>query len=274
MNTVSALECTLEAELATVVEFRQRRSAAFKKIRISDTTLLRICSGTKIVVDGNSHRTKAHRGDFLLLRCGETLSIANTVDDEDQYCAEGLVFSSELMRTFTETTATAETKSSIRSGFMSGDFEHAFTAALTALGNSELPLRILVHRLFETLYWLEEFGVKNRTVSSNSTAEQLRGLLDLDVEKRWKAPQAASALGMSEATLRRALRRENTSFSEQLREARLCSALMLTQTTDWPFAVIAAESGFSSQSRLSEAFKRRFDLTPSQLRSKPRSLRD
>jgi len=73
-------------------------------------------------------------------------------------------------------------------------------------------------------------------------------------------------LAMSESTLRRKLKLEATSVQEIKDQARLGLALHLLQTTLNPIGVIADQCGYQSQSRFAERFKRRFGLTPSELR--------
>jgi len=73
-------------------------------------------------------------------------------------------------------------------------------------------------------------------------------------------------LAMSESTLRRRLKSEGTSVQDVKDQARLGLALHLLQTSDSTIGVIADECGYQSQSRFTERFKRRFGLTPSELR--------
>lgn len=73
-------------------------------------------------------------------------------------------------------------------------------------------------------------------------------------------------LAMSESTLRRKLKLEGTSVQEIKDRSRLGLALHLLQTTRHPIGVIADKCGYQSQSRFTERFKKRFGLTPSELR--------
>jgi len=73
-------------------------------------------------------------------------------------------------------------------------------------------------------------------------------------------------LAMSESTLRRKLKLEGTSVQQVKDQARLGLALHLLQTSRHSIGVIADKCGYQSQSRFTERFKRRFGLTPSQLR--------
>ena len=73
-------------------------------------------------------------------------------------------------------------------------------------------------------------------------------------------------LAMSESTLRRKLKSEGTSVQEIKDQARLGLALHMLQTSGNSIGMIADNCGYSSQSRFTERFKKRFGLTPSELR--------
>ncbi len=248
------------------VEYRQSRSAVFRQLRIDETTLLRIYSGTKTLRDSEGVETHAGQGHFVLLRRAENLTVGNQVAEAGPYHAEGLVFPEDLLTGFLKSHGKASTYSPVRSGLMTAEFEDGFSRAVTSLACPDLPADILKHRLFELLIWLTEAGVTLWVKQPQALIDRLRDLFAKDIERDWKAGDAGRALGMSEATLRRRLNSEGTSFSTQLKEARLAFALMRIQTTSHPLSEIAYESGFSSQARLSEAFKSRFGLSPSHIR--------
>jgi AraC-like DNA-binding protein len=71
---------------------------------------------------------------------------------------------------------------------------------------------------------------------------------------------------MSESKLRRKLKLEGTSVQEIKDQARLGLALHLLQTSSNSIGVIADKCGYQSQSRFTERFKKRFGLTPSELK--------
>jgi AraC-like DNA-binding protein len=73
-------------------------------------------------------------------------------------------------------------------------------------------------------------------------------------------------LAMSESTLRRKLKLEDTSVQDIKDQARLGLSLHLLQTSSSSIGVIADKCGYQSQSRFTERFKKRFGLTPSELR--------
>jgi AraC-like DNA-binding protein len=73
-------------------------------------------------------------------------------------------------------------------------------------------------------------------------------------------------LSMSESKLRRKLKLEDTSVQEIKDQARLGLALHLLQTSSNSIGIIADKCGYQSQSRFTERFKKRFGLTPSELK--------
>ncbi|BCE03002.1 helix-turn-helix transcriptional regulator [Marinicellulosiphila megalodicopiae] len=73
-------------------------------------------------------------------------------------------------------------------------------------------------------------------------------------------------LNVSESTLRRKLKNENTSVSEIKDRAKMGLGLHLLQTTNIGIGLIAQQCGYQSQSRFTDRFKKHFSLTPSELR--------
>lgn len=73
-------------------------------------------------------------------------------------------------------------------------------------------------------------------------------------------------LAMSESTLRRKLKLEGTSLQAVKDQSRLGLALHYLQTTAYSVGMVADKCGYQSQSRFTERFKKRFGLTPSELR--------
>ena len=260
-------ERDVQDQRVSYVEFRQRCSADFHRLHISKTAILRIRSGSKTVRTISGLETTVAQGEFVYLRRGENLTIGNIIGDTGFYYSEGLFIDDAVISEFLSVHPNRRHTSDVRKGDMSAAFDDAFTRVVDGLVDQTLPGAFLDHRTHELLLWLQMSGATHHLHTCNDLSDRLRNLLENDLERHWKAPDVAHELGMSEATLRRALNKENTSFTTQLREARLSYALMRIQTTNRPLAEIAYECGFSSQSRLSEAFKSRFDLTPGKIRS-------
>ena len=67
-------------------------------------------------------------------------------------------------------------------------------------------------------------------------------------------------------TLRRHLQGEGVSFQDLLIDVRMSHALALLQVTDLPIGQIALEVGYDSASRFAVRFRRRFAMSPSEVR--------
>lgn len=249
------------------VEFRQRCSADFHQLHISKTCLLRIRSGRKTVRTFAGVETTVERGEFVYLRRGENLTIGNIIGDTGLYFSEGLVIDDSVISEFMQLRPNPSDAREVRKGSMADGFNSAFSSVVASLDAPELSDVVLTYRVQELLLWLQLQGAAHHIHCCESLKDRLRSLFERDLERAWKAPEAAHKLGMSEATFRRTLSKEGTSFTEILRDVRLSFALMRIQTTRRSLAEIAFECGFSSQSRLSEAFKVRFDTTPGKLRA-------
>ncbi len=97
--------------------------------------------------------------------------------------------------------------------------------------------------------------------------QRVAAIVATDTAFDWRIESLCQRLGTSESVLRRHLQQEDASFRDILAEVRLVSALGLLQETQMNIADVAARVGYQSQSRFAEKFKRRFGLTPSQLKA-------
>ena len=136
---------------------------------------------------------------------------------------------------------------------------------LTTLDNPKL----LNHRLMEILLIL----VSNNTallsydLHRNSWSQRVRAVVAADLAQVWEISEVCSRLATTESTLRRNLKREDTSFRELLYELRLSSALMQLLQTTLPVYRVAYDCGYQSVSRFSSNFRKRFGVPPTQFRT-------
>jgi AraC-like DNA-binding protein len=117
----------------------------------------------------------------------------------------------------------------------------------------------------EVLAEVEEVAAeaRGRTILVDRLRAQLAKMLsDASLEA------AAATLGYSGRSLQRQLHALGTSFSDEVRRARVAAAVQLLNATDAKIEAIAARVGFSSASRMSAAFRQELGLTPSQIRTR------
>lgn len=99
-----------------------------------------------------------------------------------------------------------------------------------------------------------------------SFSQQVIQMIQRSPAASFSVAEVCKRLATSEASLRRRLRSEDTSFTELLDSVRMGLALELVQTSALPIGLIAERCGYQSVSRFSERFKLRFEVSPSGLR--------
>lgn len=145
------------------------------------------------------------------------------------------------------------------------DLHGAIAHYLTSDGNA----RLFTHRLLEILLVLV---TRNPTLLAYALQQggwsgRVRALLSSDLAQAWNINEVCGQLATSESTLRRSLKREDTSFREILQDLRLTTALMQLLQTTYPVHRIAYDCGYQSVSRFTSNFHKRFGVPPSQVRA-------
>lgn len=118
----------------------------------------------------------------------------------------------------------------------------------------------------EMLGWIDHLGGYFDIVSAPRAGLKIRRLIQADIAGTWPASRASSALGMSEATLRRRLADEGTHYQQLLTDVRMSHALTLLQVTDLSVTTIAYDVGYASPSGFTHRFRQRFGFSPSDVR--------
>nr|WP_281068750.1 helix-turn-helix transcriptional regulator [Ramlibacter agri] len=122
------------------------------------------------------------------------------------------------------------------------------------------------------MHWLLELGIVFQSRSPQSAVSvAVRDLVANRLDAAWTTQGVASELAMSEATCRRRLAAEGTTFAELLVDARMSAALTLLQATTRPVSDIALQVGYESPSRFAVRFRERFGFAPTQVRGHERS---
>ena len=133
------------------------------------------------------------------------------------------------------------------------------------VGNAQLTQ----HKQVELLLLLAQAGLAGNILMGQhpSWRQRVLKLFVLNPARDWLLADVCKELVVSEATLRRRLKEEQTGFRELLEETRLLCGLSLLLETMWPISRVADAVGYHSQSRFGERFKRRFGMTPTELRA-------
>ncbi|TNH03746.1 helix-turn-helix transcriptional regulator [Testudinibacter sp. TR-2022] len=142
-----------------------------------------------------------------------------------------------------------------------------FQRTWLSLQDPHLSDQVKQHRTLELLLQLSELDIYFPLPQNLSWTEKMQYLVENDLAKSWRLSEIAATFHISESTLKRRLLREGTHFRQWLQDLRLDTALSLILSTSKNLADIAQLCGYHSQSRFSAAFKKRFDLLPSMIKT-------
>ncbi len=260
---------SLIEEITSVKTFliSQATTHKFRDLYIFNTMLVLIQTGSKSVKTSDRSTIDAHPGELLVFPSGTSITIENRIISGSDYSAWCVSYPDALIRMVFDSVNTGIRDSSAI------HLEKCPKKLVTLLKNigevqtsKSTPKEIILHRICEPLIWLKSLGIFLSTPTEKSLEYRLRDLITSEPGHRWRANDVAAEFGYSEATLRRRLQQLNTTFSAILMNVRLEYGLSLLQTTQMPISQIALESGFSTPSHFSEAFRTRFDIPPKYIR--------
>ena len=259
-------ETPSERDRVAIYQITQATTATFTDLYLRQTFLFFIESGSKRVVTPTQD-VVGNEGDLLVFPAGSVVTMENRPVLDRTYRALGVAFpDTSIARVFDRHAAA---KIDDRVQVLKADpFRPLDLLPILreTLDHPSLPRGIREHRLLEPLIWLRENGVRLAPGQEETPMGKVRRLIEQDLSHPWRAAEAARHLAMSEATLRRWLGSSGQGFSKILMNTRLEHGLSLLQTTDRPISTIALECGFKTPSHFSDAFRRRFTISPKQIR--------
>ncbi|RPD95914.1 AraC family transcriptional regulator [Candidatus Pantoea deserta] len=219
------------------------------------------CAGQEIVVQA---------GQSVVVAEGYTFDAINFPSEETQtYEASWLSFSCDLIRNnVTVNPASRVVKGICALPEPTDSFFRAFSHTVEAvIDEATIPFNVALQRMQEMLSWLDAYGMFFGQQTQGGLKNKIRRLVSTNIAYEWNAHYIAKEFGLSEATLRRRLSAENTSFIRLVIDVRMCRALTLLQVTDLPINLIALEVGYQNPSKFSARFRERFGFSPGQVRT-------
>ncbi|MGM0559166.1 MAG: helix-turn-helix transcriptional regulator [Myxococcota bacterium] len=109
-------------------------------------------------------------------------------------------------------------------------------------------------------------NTKEPDAKNDSTHDSALALIQRDLLADWKVAQVARKLSLSSRQLQRLLRREGTTFSETLHQARVDAAVKLLPDDSLTLTDIAFCVGFADSAHFTRIFRRVMDVPPSAYR--------
>ena len=250
--------------------FEARQYQRLHRVTFMAPTLIWVRQGTKQM---QTHGTplRCEEGACLCLPACEAFEMENLPGLRDHYLADIFVPPRRWCERFLQHYAPAlpdhwQAEPSFR---CSPDLAQALQGVISSQsGRSPLAQAQTEHAWQGVLLTLAAQGLAAPMFNLQplTLTQKVQTLLYLDLARPWQAQEVAQRLGMSESTLRRGLRQEESSFSELLSELRMNEAFSLVMTSEQPLLQVALECGFHSPSRFSQNFRQRYGMSPSALR--------
>lgn len=249
-------------------EITQATAAAFPDLYFTRSTLIFIQQGSKRVVCPHKGEMVGEAGDLIIFPPGVLNVIENKPVMNGNYKATGVCFSDDLIHRVYNQDAPLKPSKGVE--LIRAD-DHAPREVLKILlethEKADLPAVIQDHRLLEPLIWLKAKGYTLPASDLQSPMAQVRELIETDIAFAWKISHIARHFAMSESSLRRWLSKDGYGFAKILLNTRLEHGLAMLQTSREPISQIALSCGFNTPSHFSDAFKKRFNISPKKIRS-------
>lgn len=244
-----------------------------RQVRVHDIispvpAIIWVLNGTKRVSSDRENR-EVSRDYFVLLPENRPITVENIPHGSKPYEARVLAFDREMFEGAYRSLSLAEDqrRRSFQTAAASKDIAEAFFRARAALGEaSHLPSCILRNRCEEVVLWLAEAGACLPWSQPASFVDRARSVFAQNPAHSWTSAEVGHELAVSEATLRRKLHAEGTSFKKVLLDLRMVVALTYLQTTNWRISKVSNAVGYTSQTRFSARFQERFGIHPADFR--------
>ena len=268
------LSKTTVAPLGQMGLFHCHKPQRLHHVPIQQATLVMVLSGEKRMhIHNTVHTCKA--GQLLLIPANTDIRIENAPDAQQQeYLALCVSFSTKTIDAFLHNYADQiswkdHNAQTLSAKPLSDELLKAITQRVELCLNGETGNTVINDLRQQELlaicadhHWLATLLQSKQS----STKQQVAGIIAMDLSHEWRLADICQKLAISESTLRRQLHTEGSSFRDILEETRLLSALCLLQETPIAITTLAAKVGYQSPSRFSANFKRRFGLSPSELK--------
>ncbi|MCW7541774.1 helix-turn-helix transcriptional regulator [Aquabacterium sp. A7-Y] len=250
----------------------QHSALRFSNVVVDSPALILLRHGTKLLQSGG-RRWTLQSGDAIAVAGGQAFDVSNRLSAAGLYEARWLMWDKALIERFMQTAPAGRPLSgAMVLKQVSTEFVATADRAVAAISDpSGLAEDVARHRLAELLVWLSVAGIQFTTAQTTTATSQLRRLFAESAAEAWTMPRVAARLAMSEATLRRRLHSEGTSFGNLLADVRMSHAMTLLQSTDHPVAHIALKVGYESASRFAIRFRERFGFAPTAIRGHRRA---
>lgn len=251
-----------------------RNRQQIRKVPIWSPSFILVLAGSKAIYVGEKE-IRCNKGDFFVVPAPSSFNMLNIPDKRtNEYLSIYIPFKQSLLEKFLQLYRSVDAAKIQHTGSISGKGNVQLYASvlhfLEVLHPQMEEESIIEHRILEILLCLVKiYNVFHIFLPmSPSWTKRVSSLILTDPSRKWRVHEVCDMLRLSESTLNRNLRKENTNFQLIIDDIRFSKALTQIQCTSTPINRIAYDIGYNSVSRFTERFRERFNITPTQLRKR------
>lgn len=245
-------------------------SHTLKTVRIRNPNVIWVRAGTKSIVMPRrvEGQLQVQAGELCLLSAGHQWDVSNHIGPLGGYAASVWTIPDAVADAFSRQYPVLASQPPLN-GFATTSalddwpqtWERAQKASTQGLSASA------IHRGVELLLTLAERKLVFPSRVLLSWTDRVTNLIAQRPHADWSVDALAQHFLLSGSTLRQRLQDEESNVTACLREVRLELGLSLLQSTELPIGQISQRCGYESHSRFTAAFRNRFGLSPSSVRT-------
>jgi AraC-like DNA-binding protein len=260
IDTIKSFNHCSEKRILPYSIYSSIKTQHILNVPIAKPLLIVVLSGTKEL--GKNAQSTARSGYFAFLSNKTSIDMRN-IPKNQEYLALLIDFE---YSDFNGLQKNLKTREDIIMGEVSPPLEKILSQFIE--WSHIAPKEIWSLRKQEILHllYLSGFDHIGSMSEASGFTHKVRDIINEDLSQDIKLTTLCLRLGVSESTLRRKLKLENTNLQKIKDQARLGLGLHLIQTTLEPIGIISGLCGYTSQSRFTDKFKQLFRITPSDLR--------
>lgn len=274
-DSLSLKEAVTIEKLGTLTKLSVRHRQCIRELILEKPMIVVVLQGSKMIyLDDRNYLFQP--GELFCVPTGIAITVINQPDEKDSlYLALVLELSSPLL----ERIRTAYPELINRTSYepqlqfkipltldLANSLVYLLESTLNEISNHSLYLN--EHRVMEVVLLLlnSEWRGQLLQIIYPDLPIRIANIICQDLSQPWTTAKLAAELNTSVSTLKRQLKKHQTSFRQILTTARMEKAMELIQQDKYAISEVAIACGYESPSRFASRFYQYFQIEPSQVK--------
>ena len=274
-DSLSLKEAVTIEKLGTLTKLSVRHRQCIQEFTLEKPIIVVVLRGSKtIYLDDREYFFQP--GELFCVPPGIAITVINQPDEKDNlYLALFLELSSPLLErirlAYPQLIDSIGYEPQLQfkiplTSELANSLVYLLESALSDISNDNLYLN--EHRVMEVVLLLlnSEWREQLLQIIYPDLPTRIANIICQDLSQSWTTEKLAAELNTSVSTLKRQLKKHETSFRQILTAARMEKAMELIQQDKYTIAQVAIACGYESPSRFASRFDRYFQLKPTQVK--------